>query len=69
MLIVSRKIHLSELPTLENKIFNNDFDGKLEYDSIINAPRNREAGFPRSGREVADPQARAKIKVINKNTM
>ena len=109
MLIVSRKIHLSELPTLENKMFYNDFemvkavadldqeilalnaelhaeleqllldngssqkalygfniyfDGKLEYDSIINAPRNREAGFPRSGREVADPQARAKIKEI-----
>lgn len=44
--------------------FNIYFDGEIEYDSIINAPRNREAGFPRVGREVADPKAREKIKEI-----
>ena len=109
MLIVSHKIHLSDLPVLEDKMFYNDFemvkavadlnkdllalnaelhaeleqflldngsaqkdlygfniyfDGEIEYDSIINAPRNREAGFPRSGRDVADPEARKKIKEI-----
>lgn len=34
---------------------------EIEYDSLINPPRNREAGFPRVGRYVADPVAREKI--------
>ena len=34
---------------------------EIEYDSLINPPRNREAGFPRAGRYVADPAAREKI--------
>lgn len=41
------------------------FDEKeIEYDSMINPPRNREAGYPRAGRDVADPNARAKIEEI-----
>ncbi len=44
--------------------FNVYFDGEIEYDSMINPPRNREAGFPRVGREVADPVAREKIKEL-----
>ena len=39
-------------------------DGEIEYDSLINPPRNREAGYPRAGRYVADPGARAKIEEI-----
>lgn len=35
--------------------------GEIEFDSLINPPRNREAGFPRVGRGVADPKAREKI--------
>ena len=39
---------------------------ETEFDSLINPPRNREAGFPRAGRTVADPAARKKIEeVIN----
>ena len=37
--------------------FNIYFDKDIEYDSLINPPRNREAGFPRAGRDVADPVA------------
>lgn len=44
--------------------FNVYFDGEIEYDSMINPPRNREAGFPRVGRDVADPVAREKIKEL-----
>ncbi len=36
-------------------------DYEIEFDSLINPPRNREAGFPRAGRYVADPIAREKI--------
>lgn len=36
-------------------------DYEIEFDSLINPPRNREAGFPRAGRDVADPVAREKI--------
>jgi hypothetical protein len=36
-------------------------DGEIEYDSLINPPRNRDAGYPRAGRYVADPDARNKI--------
>lgn len=39
-------------------------DWEIEYDSLINPPRNREAGFPRVGRYVADPKARERIKKI-----
>ena len=31
---------------------------EIEFDSMINPPRNRAAGFPRAGRDVADPKAR-----------
>ena len=42
-------------------------DYEIEFDSLINPPRNREAGFPRVGRDVADPTARSKIvEVVNK---
>lgn len=39
-------------------------ESDIEFDSMINPPRNREAGFPRVGREVADPKIREKIKEI-----
>ncbi|MCC8029013.1 MAG: DUF5674 family protein [Lachnospiraceae bacterium] len=39
-------------------------DGEIEFDSLINPPRNREAGFPRAGRYVADPAARKKIEEV-----
>lgn len=42
-------------------------DGMIEFDSIINAPRNRDAGYLRECRYVADPIARKKIiKVVEK---
>lgn len=44
--------------------FNIYFDGEIEYDSMINPPRNREAGFPRGGRDVCDPKARQIIEEI-----
>lgn len=40
---------------------------EIEFDSLINPPRNREAGYPRAGRTVADPVARQKIEeIVNK---
>jgi len=43
------------------------YDGDIEFDSAINPPRNRDAGFPRVGRYVADPAARKLIiEVVNK---
>jgi len=39
---------------------------EIEYDSLINPPRNRDAGYPRAGRTVADPAARAKIDEVVK---
>lgn len=40
---------------------------EVEFDSLINPPRNREAGYPRAGRTVADPEARKKIlEVVDK---
>ncbi|MCD8151397.1 MAG: DUF5674 family protein [Clostridiales bacterium] len=39
-------------------------DGEIEFDSLINPPRNREAGFPRAGRYVADPEARKRIEEV-----
>ena len=45
--------------------FNLLYDDKsIEYDSLINPPRNRDAGYPRAGRTVADPAARTKIEEI-----
>ena len=44
--------------------FNIYFDKTIEYDSLINPPRNREAGFPRVSRDVADPKAREAIQEI-----
>ncbi|MBR0173202.1 MAG: hypothetical protein IJQ21_10480 [Lachnospiraceae bacterium] len=44
--------------------FNVYYDGEIEYDSMINPPRNREAGYPRAGRDVADPIARERIKEL-----
>ena len=44
--------------------FNIYYDGEIEYDSMINPPRNRAAGFPRVGRDVANPIAREKIKEL-----
>ena len=38
--------------------------GEIEFDSLINPPRNREAGYPRVGRYVADPEARKKIEEV-----
>lgn len=39
---------------------------EIEFDSVINPPRNREAGYPRVGRYVADPNARKKIEEVVK---
>lgn len=39
-------------------------DKEIEYDSLINPPRNRDAGYPRAGRTVADPKARAEIEKV-----
>jgi len=41
-------------------------DGQIEFDSLINPSRNSEAGFPRVGRYVADPEARQKITEVVK---
>lgn len=40
--------------------------GEIEFDSMINPPRNRAAGYPRVGRYVADPAAREKIEEVVK---
>ena len=37
---------------------------EIEFDSMINPPRNREAGYPRAGRTVADPEARKRIEEV-----
>lgn len=43
------------------------YDGEIEFDSMINPPRNREAGYPRVGRGVGDPMVKEKIEeVVNK---
>ena len=39
-------------------------DWEIEFDSLINPPRNRDAGYPRAGRTVADPAARKRIEEI-----
>ena len=38
--------------------------GEIEFDSLISPPRNREDGYPRVGRYVADPAAREKIEEV-----
>lgn len=39
-------------------------DGEVEYDSLINITRNRDMGFPRGGRTVADEATRCEIDKI-----
>lgn len=39
---------------------------EIEYDSLINPPRNRDAGYPCAGRIVADPAARKRIEEVVK---
>lgn len=39
-------------------------DWEIEFDSMINPPRNREAGYPRGGRYVSDPAMREIIEEI-----
>lgn len=76
MIAVNAELH-SDLESLllENGSDNRDLYGinilldtyEIEYDSIINPPRNRDAGYPRAGRTVASPEARKKIEeVVNK---
>ena len=38
--------------------------GEIEFDSMINPPRNRADGFPRGGRDVSSPEKREKITEI-----
>ncbi len=43
----------------------NIYEGnEIEYDSLINPPRNREDGYPRGGRNVSSPEKREIIKEI-----
>ena len=43
----------------------NIYEGNdIEYDSLINPPRNRDDGYPRGGRDVSSPEKRKKIKEI-----
>lgn len=44
--------------------FNIYHDNEIEYDSLINPPRNREDGFPRGGRDVSSPEKRRAIEEI-----
>ena len=76
LLAINAELHSDlEEYLLENGSSNKDLYGininledfEIEYDSLINPPRNREAGYPRAGRTVASPQAREKIvEVVNK---
>ena len=36
-------------------------DREIEYDSLINPPRNRDDGYPRGGRDVSSPDKRTLI--------
>ena len=44
--------------------FNINFNGKLEFESNINFPRNRDAGFLRAGSYIENPQTRKEIEDI-----
>ena len=44
--------------------FNVYYDGEIEYDSMINPPKNKAAGYPRIGRDVANPVAKEKTREI-----
>ena len=57
---------MNENGSAQNKLygFNIWFYGEIEYDSMINPPRNREDGYPRVGRYVADPNVRETIEEI-----
>lgn len=44
--------------------FNIYDDGTIEFDSMINPPRNRDDGFPRGGRDVSSPEKREIITEI-----
>ncbi len=45
--------------------FNVYYDDKeIEYDPLINPPRNRDDGFPRGGRDVSSPEKRERIREI-----
>ena len=37
---------------------------EIEFDSLINPPRNRDDGYPRGGRDVSSPEKRKKIEEI-----
>ena len=39
-------------------------DGEIEFDSMINPPRNRDDGYPRGGRFVSSPEKQQKITEI-----
>jgi len=39
-------------------------DGEIEFDSMINPPRNRDDGYPRGGRFVSSPERQQRIKEI-----
>ncbi len=75
LLAINAELHsdLEEL-LLDNGSKNTDLYGinidldefEIEYDSMINPPRNREAGYPRAGRTVANPHVREKIQEVVK---
>lgn len=44
--------------------FPDDYDSMIEFDSLINTPRNRDDGYPRAGRTDASPEKRKAIKTI-----
>ena len=57
MIILDKPVSRIQLMHIEEHTY-------FEYDSLINPPRNREAGYPRAGRTVADPLVREKIKEV-----
>ena len=73
IIAVSAELHadLEEL-LLENGSLNSSLyginilfdDGEIEFDSMINPPRNRADGFPRGGRDVSSPEKRKLIEEI-----
>ncbi len=57
MIILDKPVSRIQLKHIEEHTY-------FEYDSLINPPRNREVGYPRAGRTVADPLVREKIKEV-----